>query len=99
MKKDFLQLKKDLNEFGIELTAEMEEQFLLYYNMLIEWNSFMNLTAITDFDEVLKKHFTDSVSLIRAIPDLGEKKYRMTFARFVSLSFENSICNINCKKL
>ena len=77
MKKDFSQLKKDLNEFGIELTAEMEEQFLLYYNMLIEWNSFMNLTAITDFDEVLKKHFTDSVSLIRAIPDLGEKKYRM----------------------
>lgn len=77
MKKDFSQLKKDLNEFGIELTAEMEEQFLLYYNMLIEWNSFMNLTAITDFDEVLKKHFTDSVSLIRVIPDLGEKKYRM----------------------
>lgn len=77
MKKDFSQLKKDLNEFGIELTAEMEEQFLLYYNMLIEWNSFMNLTAITDFDEVLKKHFIDSVSLIRAIPDLGEKKYKM----------------------
>ena len=75
MKKDFSQLKEDLNEFGIELTAETEEQFLLYYNMLIEWNSFMNLTAITDFDEVLKKHFTDSVSLIRAIPDLGEKKY------------------------
>ena len=77
MKKDFSQLKKDLNEFGIELTAEMEEQFLLYYNILIEWNSFMNLTAITDFDEVLKKHFTDSVSLIRAIPDLAEKNYRM----------------------
>ena len=77
MKKDFSQLKKELNEFGIELTAEMEEKFLLYYNMLIEWNSFMNLTAITDFDEVLKKHFTDSVSLIRAIPDLAEKNYRM----------------------
>lgn len=77
MKKDFSQLKKDLNEFGIELTAEMEEQFLLYYNMLIEWNSFMNLTAITDFDEVLKKHFTDSVSLIRAIPDLSEKRFKV----------------------
>lgn len=77
MKKDFSQLKKDLNEFGIELTAEMEEQFLLYYNILIEWNSFMNLTAITDFDEVLKKHFTDSVSLIRAIPDLGEKRFKV----------------------
>lgn len=77
MKKDFSQLKKDLNEFGIELTAEMEEQFLLYYNMLIEWNSFMNLTAITDFDEVLKKHFIDSVSLIRAIPDLAEKRFKV----------------------
>lgn len=77
MKKDFSQLKKDLNEFGIELTAEMEEQFLLYYNILIEWNSFMNLTAITDFDEVLKKHFTDSVSLIRAIPDLSEKRFKV----------------------
>ena len=77
MKKDFSQLKKDLNEFGIELTAEMEEQFFLYYNMLIEWNSFMNLTAITDFDEVLKKHFTDSVSLIRAIPDLAEKRFKV----------------------
>ena len=77
MKKDFSQLKKDLNEFGIELTAEMEEQFLLYYNMLIEWNSFMNLRAITDFDEVLKKHFTDSVSLIRAIPDLAEKRFKV----------------------
>lgn len=77
MKKDFSQLKKDLNEFGIELTAEMEEKFLLYYNMLIEWNSFMNLTAITDFDEVLKKHFTDSVSLIRAIPDLAEKRFKV----------------------
>lgn len=77
MKKDFSQLKKDLNEFEIELTAEMEEQFLLYYNMLIEWNSFMNLTAITDFDDVLKKHFTDSVSLIRAIPDLAEKNYKI----------------------
>lgn len=77
MKKDFSQLKKDLNEFGIELTAEMEEQFLLYYNILIEWNSFMNLTAITDFDEVLKKHFTDSVSLIRAIPDLAEKRFKV----------------------
>lgn len=77
MKKDFSQLKKDLNEFGIELTAEMEEQFLLYYNILIEWNSFMNLTAITDFDEVLKKHFTDSISLIRAIPDLAEKRFKV----------------------
>ena len=77
MKKDFSQLKKDLNEFGIELTAEMEEQFLLYYNMLIEWNSFMNLTAITEMDEVIMKHFVDSVSLIQAVPDLAKKGYSL----------------------
>lgn len=35
--------------------------------MLIEWNHVMNLTAITEFDEVMKKHFIDSISLIKAI--------------------------------
>ena len=40
------------------------EQFLNYYDLLIEWNSFMNLTAITDFDEVLEKHFLDSIKMI-----------------------------------
>ena len=36
-----------------------------YYELLVEWNQVMNLTAITDFDEVLKKHFIDSLSLIK----------------------------------
>lgn len=40
------------------------DQFLKYYELLIEWNSFMNLTAITDFDEVLQKHFLDSIKII-----------------------------------
>ena len=37
-------------------------------------NEVMNLTAITEFNEVLKKHFIDSLSLIRAVPELEEKK-------------------------
>ena len=47
------------------------EQFLNYYDLLIEWNAVMNLTAITDFDEVLKKHFVDSLSFIKAKDIIG----------------------------
>ena len=69
--------QEELKSFGIDLNEEKLNQFLLYYDMLIEWNNFVNLTAITDFEEVLKKHFVDSVSLIKAIPDLSEKNYRL----------------------
>lgn len=57
---------KDLSELNITLTDTQINQFLKYYDLLVEWNSFMNLTAITEFDEVLKKHFVDSVSLVKA---------------------------------
>ena len=57
----------DLKAIGIELSDEQLEQFLTYYEMLIEKNKVMNLTAITDFEEVLEKHFEDSLSLIQAV--------------------------------
>lgn len=57
----------NLKAIGIELSDEQLEQFLTYYEMLIEKNKVMNLTAITDFDEVLEKHFEDSLSLIQAV--------------------------------
>lgn len=49
------QFRKDLSELSIELDKNQEEQFMQYYELLIQWNEVMNLTAITDFDEVLKK--------------------------------------------
>ncbi|GFI16991.1 ribosomal RNA small subunit methyltransferase G [Lachnospiraceae bacterium] len=70
-----ISFQKDLEEFEIYLNEEQARQFLNYYDLLKEWNSFMNLTAITEFHEVLKKHFVDSLSLIKAIPDLAEKSY------------------------
>lgn len=68
---------KDLKEFGLFVSDKQMEQFMQYYELLIEWNSFMNLTAITEFDEVMKKHFVDSVSLVRAISDITEKQYSL----------------------
>lgn len=66
------QLLSDLKAFDVNLTDIQISQFMRYYELLTEWNSFMNLTAITEFDEVCKKHFVDSVSLIKAY-DLSQK--------------------------
>lgn len=60
--KDF---KKDLETFGIVLSERQSEQFLRYYEMLAEWNDRVNLTAITEYQDVLKKHFVDSLSLTK----------------------------------
>ena len=61
------QFEKDLTELGITLNEKQISQFMRYYEVLVEWNSFMNLTGITEFEEVMKKHFIDSVSLIKAL--------------------------------
>lgn len=50
---------------GITLTSEQAKQFCQYYEILTEWNQFMNLTGITDFEEVVQKHFVDSLSIVR----------------------------------
>lgn len=57
--------KRELEKLGISISEEQLEQFISYYEMLIEKNKVMNLTAITDFDEVIEKHFIDSLNLFR----------------------------------
>ena len=56
----------DLNALGIKLSDAQINQFITYFEIIVEWNQFMNLTAITEYDEVMKKHFVDSLSLIKA---------------------------------
>ncbi len=60
-------LQNELGEYGITLTAMQLNQFMKYYSLLIEWNKRINLTSITDFSEVINKHFVDSLSLIKVI--------------------------------
>lgn len=63
----FAHFSEELNKLGIELTEEQYQQFMDYYEMLIEKNKVMNLTAITEFDEVIEKHFLDSINLVRCV--------------------------------
>lgn len=57
--------KNGLQQLHIALSEKQMEQFLQYYELLVEKNKVMNLTAITEFDEVVEKHFLDSVSLTK----------------------------------
>lgn len=55
-----------LDELDIKVTDRMLEQFDLYYRLLTDWNKVMNLTAITEYNEVFLKHFADSLYFVKA---------------------------------
>ena len=68
-------LQQYVKELEIELSDEQIEMFRIYYEMLIETNKVMNLTAITELHEVIVKHFVDSLSLVKIYPEImGELK-------------------------
>ena len=56
-----------LNALGIVLTDKQKQQFDKFYELLVEWNKVMNLTGITEYEEVNEKHFVDSISIVKAI--------------------------------
>lgn len=52
---------------GIVLSDRQIEQFMIYYEYLIEKNKVMNLTGITEFEDVMRKHFVDSLAIVKAV--------------------------------
>ncbi|NLP50368.1 16S rRNA (guanine(527)-N(7))-methyltransferase RsmG [Bacillus sp. RO1] len=74
-KEQFISL---LEEKGISLSPQQLSQFDTYYKLLVEWNEKMNLTAITDEEEVYLKHFYDSI----------------TASFYVDLNQELSLCDV-----
>ena len=56
-----------LEQLGIVLTETQKQQFDKFYELLVEWNKVMNLTGITEYEEVNEKHFVDSLSIVKAI--------------------------------
>lgn len=78
MEQNFVdKMNSGLQELGISLTEKQMNQFFQYYEMLIEWNKVMNLTAITELDEVISKHFVDSLALVKAVAHLEESNARI----------------------
>ena len=66
-------LEKGCEELGITLSDTQKNQFIRFYEYLVEKNKVMNLTGITEFDEVLVKHFLDSLCCVKAV-DMGKIK-------------------------
>ena len=60
-------LKKSLEKIGIEITDQQKEQFDAYHKLLEEWNKVMNLTGITEYEEVVEKHYVDSLSIVKVM--------------------------------
>lgn len=59
--------EEKLAHLGITLNEVQKKQFQDFYEILVEWNEFMNLTGITEYEEVNEKHFVDSLSLVKAV--------------------------------
>lgn len=59
--------KDKVSALGVDLSDKQYEQFDKFYELLVEWNKVMNLTGITDYEEVNEKHFIDSLSIVKAI--------------------------------
>ena len=65
MERETAYIIDEMHKLGISLTEQQSEQLYEYYRLLVEWNSFMNLTGITEFSEVAQKHFVDSLSIVK----------------------------------
>lgn len=59
--------KEEVEKLGISLTDEELNQLALFYQLLLSWNEKMNLTRITNQEEVYLKHFYDSLTLYKEI--------------------------------
>lgn len=63
-------LDKGCRELDVELSERQIGQFCRYYEILIERNKVMNLTAITELSDVVTKHFVDSLLVVRAMENI-----------------------------
>ena len=71
-------LNQELNQFSIKLEDSQIIQFYEYYEILVEWNKVMNLTAITEQNEVITKHFVDSLALIKSVLKIAFPQLKVT---------------------
>ena len=65
-----MDFREEVFKLDVKLTSTMEEQFKEYFAFLVEKNQVMNLTAITEEEEVYRKHFLDSLELLQVLKDM-----------------------------
>ena len=71
-------LNAGARKLGLNLSARQLEQFYIYYQELIDWNQRVNLTSITDYEEVQIKHFLDSLTVTLAMKQkMGDGSFRL----------------------
>ena len=69
-KEEFIEKMQEKSmDLGVRFLVEQAEQFFEYMKLLIEWNEKMNLTAITEPEEIILKHFIDSITILKEIND------------------------------
>ena len=66
------ELENGCKKINIILSDRQLFQFFRYYELLLETNKVMNLTAITEEKEVIEKHFVDSLLLVRVLDQMNE---------------------------
>lgn len=64
IKNDLLNICKSV---GVDITSEQCDKFQIYYEMLLDYNSRINLTSITESDKIIEKHFLDSILILKYI--------------------------------
>jgi 16S rRNA (guanine527-N7)-methyltransferase len=67
-------LKDGAKKLGLQLSAQQLEKFQIFYRELIDWNKKVNLTRITDYEEVQVKHFLDSLTVTLGMQPIDEGK-------------------------
>ena len=92
----FEKMQEKSRELKIRFSVEQLEQFFEYMNLLIEWNEKINLTAITDPEEIILKHFIDSITILKELEDNSKIVDVGTGAGFpgIPLSIMNSTLKI-----
>ncbi len=60
-------IEEKMREIHVELDERQLKQFYRFYELLVEWNKVMNLTGITEYEEIVEKHFVDSLSIVKIL--------------------------------
>lgn len=70
LKEEFSEkIKEYMNKINIEISDKQIEKFFDYMNLLLEWNEKINLTAITEPEDIILKHFVDCATILKYIKD------------------------------